>query len=126
VDNAAFRILKAHTPGPYTFILKATREVPKRLLAPKRKYDWYACAEQPDCESIADGAWRAIDVGVSVFLTGNGFFSEAQQMAEMYGSRVDLVIDGGAIGIVPTTVIDLSTDFPKVIRQGKGETGFLA
>ena len=120
VDNHAFRVLKAHTPGPYTFILPATREVPKRLLQPKRRTIGLRVPDNAIVKALLTELGEPL-MSVSLLSSQETtFFSEAQEMVELYGSRVDLVIDGGATGMEPTTVVDLSAAVPVVVRAGKG------
>lgn len=125
VNNKDFRILKAHTPGPYTFILKATQEVPKRLLQPKRRT---IGMRVPDNHIVQALLWERMEplMAVSLFAaTETAYFSDVHEIEEKWGSWVDLIIDGGVTGRVPTTVIDLTGEFPIVVRQGKGDASFL-
>jgi tRNA threonylcarbamoyl adenosine modification protein (Sua5/YciO/YrdC/YwlC family) len=120
VDNSVFRLLKAHTPGPYTFVLSATREVPKRLLHPKRKT---IGMRVPD-NRIVQALLRELNeplMSVSLMLPEQEYpFVDAQDIYETLGDRVDLVIDGGPCSATPTTVIDLVEGSPNVLRIGKG------
>lgn len=121
VDNPTFRLLKAHTPGPYTFILKATKEVPKRLMHPKRSTIGMRI---PD-NHILHALLKELDeplMSATLLLPDQEYpLINAQEIYETLGRQVDLVIDGGPCGITPTTVIDLVEGTPKVIRAGKGD-----
>jgi len=121
VTNPIFRLLKAFTPGPYTFILNATPEVPRLMLHPKRKtlglrvpeniitLALLECLEEPMMSSTL------ILPGASVPL------SEPEAIRDVLGQQIDLIIDGGPCGHEPTTVVDLTGDFPEVIRVGRGD-----
>lgn len=121
VSNSAYRILKAYTPGPYTFILKATPEVPRRLQHPKRKT---IGIRVPD-NKIAQEILRTL--GEPVMSTSLILPNETERLVDAYemrlkiGKLVDLIIDGGVCGLEPTTMIDLVEGYPKVVRIGKGD-----
>jgi len=121
VDNQVFRLLRAFTPGPYTFILTATRDVPRRLIHPNRKTIGLRI---PD-HSIALSLLEALEepmISTTLILAGEETpMIEPEAMREVLGKSVDLIIDGGNCGIEPTSVIDLTEEKPKVLRQGKGE-----
>ncbi len=120
-DNHNFRLIKAHTPGAYTFILRATGEVPRRLQHPKRKTVGLRVPANNIALDLLAAHGEPI-MSVSLILPG-----EKQPMLDPYDIRetleheVDLVIDGGYCGVDPTTVIDLSGDEPALIRQGVGD-----
>ena len=120
-DNHNFRLIKAHTPGAYTFILRATGEVPRRLQHPKRKTVGLRVPANNIALDLLAAHGEPI-MSVSLILPG-----EKQPMLDPYDIRetlehdVDLVIDGGYCGVDPTTVIDLSGDEPELIRQGVGD-----
>ena len=121
VHNSAYRILKAYTPGPYTFILKATPEVPRRLMHPKRKTIGIRVPDNTIAQAILSQLGEPI-MSTSLILPG-----EDEQMFDAYemrlkiGKLVDLIIYGGACGIEPTTMIDLVEGVPSVLRIGKGD-----
>lgn len=121
VSNPVYQILKAHTPGPYTFILPATREVPRKFMHPKRKTIGLRI---PD-NIIAQEFLALLDeplMSTTLTLPDEDIaFLEAETIRDVLGNQVDLIIDGGSCGLEPTTVIDLSSDHPKVIRKGKGD-----
>lgn len=120
VGNQSYRILKSHTPGAYTFILKATSEVPRRLLHPKRRTIGLRIPEN----EIALELMR--ELGEPIMSTSLILPGETEPMMDPYEIRdvlqhqVDLVIDGGYCGIEPTTVVNLVDDTPEIIREGAG------
>ncbi|MCK8044006.1 MULTISPECIES: L-threonylcarbamoyladenylate synthase [Shewanella] len=126
VDNQAYRLLKQNTPGPYTFIFKASKEVPKRLQNPKKKT---IGIRVPD-NVIALALLEALDeplMSTSLILPGQDFTeSDPEHIRDILEHQVDLIIHGGYLGEKPTTVIDLSDDTIEVIREGAGDvTPFL-
>ncbi|ATA24028.1 threonylcarbamoyl-AMP synthase [Brenneria goodwinii] len=126
VDNTAFRLIKNNTPGNYTFILKATKEVPRRLMNEKRKTIGLRVPSNP----IALDLLAALDeplMSTTLMLPGNDFAeSDPEEIQERLGKQVDLVIHGGFLGQQPTTVIDLTESTPRIVREGTGDiTPFL-
>lgn len=122
VDNSAFRILKNNTPGNYTFILKATKEVPRRLMNDKRKTIGLRVPSNPVALAILERLNEPM-MSTSLMLPGNDFTeSDPEQIQYSIGKLVDLIIDGGTLGQQPTTVIDLTSDAPVVVREGVGDT----
>lgn len=121
VDNQAFRLMKNNTPGKYTFILKATKEVPRRLMSDKRKTIGLRVPANP----IALALLEALDepmMSTTLMLPGNDFAeSDPESIRDHLGKQVDLVIHGGFLGQQPTTVIDLTDPTPQVVRQGVGD-----
>ena len=121
VSNPVYHILKTHTPGPYTFILPATREVPRKFMHPKRKTIGLRI---PD-NIIAQELLALLDAPlISTTLTlpdAEVAFLEAETIRDVLGNQVDLIIDGGSCGLEPTTIVDLSGESPKIIRKGKGD-----
>ncbi len=121
-NNAVFRLLKAHTPGPYTFILPATKEVPKRLQHPKRKTIGLRIPEH----AIALALLTELDeplMSSTLILPGDDLpMTDAEDIADAIGKQVDLIIDGGACGAEPTSVIEIVDDVPEIIRYGMGDT----
>jgi tRNA threonylcarbamoyl adenosine modification protein (Sua5/YciO/YrdC/YwlC family) len=120
-DNVVFRLLKAHTPGPYTFVLQATKEVPKRLQHPKRKTIGLRIPDHP----VAHALLETLDtpmLSVSLIMPGASLpISEADDLEQVFIKQVDEVIDGGHCGIEATTVVDLTSKAPHLIRVGKGD-----
>ncbi len=119
--NATYRLLKAHTPGPYTFILKATREVPRRLQHPKRKTIGLRVPDHPIALALLDMLDEPL-ISSTLILPGNDSpIQEPAAMLDLLGHRVDLVLDAGPCGLEPTTVVDLVDGAPRVTRIGKGD-----
>nr|VFJ89915.1 MAG: tRNA threonylcarbamoyl adenosine modification protein, Sua5/YciO/YrdC/YwlC family [Candidatus Kentron sp. LFY] len=121
VGNSAFRLIKSHTPGPYTFILKATAEVPRRLLT-RRKTIGLRVPDSPIAQSLAA---YLDDPVMSVTLIPPGEelpITDPDEILERIGNDVDLVIDGGSCGFEPTTVVDLTEESPRILRRGLGNT----
>jgi tRNA threonylcarbamoyl adenosine modification protein (Sua5/YciO/YrdC/YwlC family) len=121
IDNSAFRLIKAHTPGPYTFILNATKEVPKRLMHPKRNTIGIRVPDSKILQAILEELNEPL-MSVTLMLPEQEYpFIEAREIYDSMGHQVDLVIDGGACGLTPTSVIDLTGAAPKISRIGKGD-----
>ena len=120
VDNPQFRVLKHYTPGPFTFLLKASREVPRRLVHPKRRTIGLRVPDHP----VANGLLEALNepiMSTSLIMPGEAVpLSEPDEFRVRLEKVVDLIVDGGAGGLVPTTVVDLTDDAPRVTRQGLG------
>ena len=121
VNNSAYRILKAYTPGPYTFILKATPEVPRRLLHPKRKTIGLRVPDHTVAQALLKVMGEPI-MSTSLILPDEiEPISDPHEIRLKLGKQVDLIIDSGACGLESTTVIDLVEGVPEVIRPGKGD-----
>jgi tRNA threonylcarbamoyl adenosine modification protein (Sua5/YciO/YrdC/YwlC family) len=122
VDNAAYRLLRHNTPGPYTFIFEATSEVPRRLKHPKRKT---IGLRVPDNE-IALALLQDLDeplMSVTLQMPGDEYpLIDPYEIREILEHEVDLVIDGGYCGMEPSTVVDMSSGTPQVMREGKGDS----
>jgi tRNA threonylcarbamoyl adenosine modification protein (Sua5/YciO/YrdC/YwlC family) len=120
VDNAAYRLLRSHTPGPYTFILKATREVPKRLQDPSRRTIGIRVPDHAVASSLLEELSAPI-MSSTLMLAGDEMpLGDPRDIRARLEQQVDAVIDSGAGGLVPTTIIDLVGDTPRVVRAGKG------
>jgi tRNA threonylcarbamoyl adenosine modification protein (Sua5/YciO/YrdC/YwlC family) len=121
LENPVFQLLKNNTPGPYTFLLPATRKVPRYILSTKRKT---VGARIPD-NRIVHALLEMLDqplVSSTLILPGADLpLLEPEAMRDMLGKRVDLIIDGGPCGLEPSTVIDLVDNLPRIIRKGKGD-----
>lgn len=121
VDNATYRLLKAHTPGAYTFILAATGEVPRRILHPKRKTIGIRVPDHPICQALL-GELNEPLLTTTLQLPGDTDpLNDPEEIRERVGSRLDLIIDGGFGALEPTTVVDLSGDDPVILREGRGD-----
>ncbi len=125
VDNQAYRLLRALTPGPYTFILRATGEVPKRLQHPKRR----SIGIRVPSHAISQGILATLNAPLmssTLILPGDELpMTDAEEIRERLEHDVDAVVDGGSCGLEPTTVLDLSEGGVVVRRKGKGEVAFL-
>ena len=120
VDNSAYRLLRSLTPGPYTFILSATHEVPRRLQNPKRKTIGIRVPDHPIAQALLAELGEPL-MSSSLILPGKEMpETEAEEIRERLEREVELVIDGGHCGFEPTTVIDMSEGAPQVLRQGCG------
>ena len=125
VDNSQFRLLKSATPGSYTFILKATREVPTRLQHPRRKTIGLRVPDHPVVRALLAELGEPL-LSSTLLLPGDELpLNDGQEIRARLEHKVDLILDGGSCGIVPTTVIDLTGDAPVITRQGKGSTASL-
>jgi tRNA threonylcarbamoyl adenosine modification protein (Sua5/YciO/YrdC/YwlC family) len=125
VDNWAYRMLKSMTPGPYTFILPATREVPKRLQHPKRRTIGLRVPDHPLVRAVLEELGEPI-MSSTLLLPGDDLpLTDPHEIEERIGHEIDLIIDAGATGIEPTSVIDLSEDTVKVLRVGRGDVSAL-
>lgn len=121
VGNSQFRLLKAHTPGPYAFILKGTREVPRRLLHKRHDTIGLRVPDHPIVQALLAELGEPI-LSSTLQLPGEDVpLNEAWEIRERLENQVDLVIDGGSCGLTPTTVVDLSGEEPRVLRYGKGD-----
>lgn len=120
VDDARFRLIKRVTPGSYTFILRGTRELPRRLLHPKRKT---IGVRIPD-HAVAQALLEELDqpmLSTTLLLPGDAQpLSDGEAIRSRIERQLDLVIDAGSCGTEPTTVIDLTGEAPLVVRRGKG------
>ena len=121
VGNASYRLMKSLTPGAYTFILQATREVPRRLQNPKRRTIGLRVPDNNIALQILDSLHEPI-MSSTLIMPGDDFpMVDPEDMLDRLTHHVDLVIDGGFCGIEPTTVVDLVEEEPVVVRQGKGD-----
>lgn len=121
VDNSAFRLMKNLTPGPYTFILRATHEVPRRLQNPKRKTIGVRVPDHPIVQAILELLSEPIMSSTLILPEKEMPETDPEEIYALLESQVDLVIDGGNCGFEPTTVVDLMGDTPKILREGKGK-----
>ncbi|WP_256079066.1 L-threonylcarbamoyladenylate synthase [Massilia sp. YIM B04103] len=125
VDNRQFRLLKAATPGPFTFILEATRCVPRRLSHPSRKTIGLRVPENAIVEMLLAELGQPL-LGTTLILPGDEEpLTEPDLVRERLDKQVDLIIDGGACSFEPTTVVDLSGDDAALVRQGRGDPAIL-
>jgi tRNA threonylcarbamoyl adenosine modification protein (Sua5/YciO/YrdC/YwlC family) len=121
VDNSVYRLIKNHTPGPYTFILKATSEVPKRLMHPKRRTIGLRVPENNITLDLLAGLDEPM-MSVTMMLPGDDApMTDPYEIRQVLEHELDLVIDGGYCGMEPTSVIDLVDDSPVIVRRGLGD-----
>ncbi len=121
VDNSNYRLLKHHTPGGFTFILKATNEVPKRLLHPKRKTIGLRVPDNAIAKAILEELGEPM-MSVSLILPGEQYpMIDPYEIRDTLAHQVDMIIDGGYCGMEATSVVELFDEEPKVIRQGLGD-----
>jgi tRNA threonylcarbamoyl adenosine modification protein (Sua5/YciO/YrdC/YwlC family) len=119
VSNAAYKAMRHLLPGPYTFILNATRQVPKILLE-KRKTVGIRVPDNVVCQGLLAEFGRPI-ISTSACLSDQDFLSDPEAIAETFDHIVDLFLDSGPGGLEPSTIIDFTQDEPVVVRQGKGK-----
>lgn len=121
VDNPAYRLLRAHTPGPYTFILKATGEVPRRLQNPRRRTIGLRVPEHPVAAALLEAMGEAI-LSSTLWLPGDEYpLNDPDVIEQRVGRLVDLLLDAENCALEPTTVVDLSEGAPVLVRQGRGD-----
>lgn len=121
VDNAVYRMLKHCTPGAYTFILRATSEVPRRLMHPKRKTVGLRVPDNAIAQALLADLGEPM-MSVTLIMPGDEYpLIDPYEIRELLQHDVDLVIDGGYCGMEATTVVDLVDETPLVMRAGKGD-----
>lgn len=121
VDNDVFRLLKARTPGAYTFILQATNEVPRLLLHPKRRSIGVRVPDHRITHALLAELGEPL-MSVTLIPIGDTLpMTDAEQIRERFGAHLDLIIDGGACHLEPTSVIDLRELPPTIVREGRGD-----
>ena len=122
VDNTAYRLIKNHTPGPYTFILKATKEVPQRLRNPKRKTIGLRVPDNHIAMALL-GILSEPLMSSTLILPGEDMpLTDPYDIRDTLEHSLDLIIDGGYCGYEPTTVVDLTGELPVITRQGLGSS----
>jgi tRNA threonylcarbamoyl adenosine modification protein (Sua5/YciO/YrdC/YwlC family) len=121
VENQDYRLLKTLTPGPYTFILKATRQVPRRLQNERRKTIGIRVPDNRIAQALLQELGEPL-MSSTLILPGEDFpMIDPYEMRDLLGHEVDLVIDGGYCGLEPTTVVVMEGDAPELARKGKGD-----
>lgn len=120
VDNRQYRLLKASTPGSYTFILQASREVPRRLQHPKRYTIGLRIPDHPVINALLSELNEPLLSSTLILPADELPLNDAEEIRERLEHQVELVMDAGSCGIEMTSVIDLTSDTPEIIRQGKG------
>jgi len=121
VDNSKFRLLKANTPGSYTFILDATKEVPRRLQHPKRSTIGIRVPDHPVALALLEELGEPMLSSTLILPDEVWPLNDAELIRDLLEKKVEAVIDGGVVGVDFTTVIDLSGDTPVLLRLGKGD-----
>jgi tRNA threonylcarbamoyl adenosine modification protein (Sua5/YciO/YrdC/YwlC family) len=120
VDNARYRLLKALTPGSYTFILEATRELPRRVLHPRRRTIGLRVPDHPVAQALLAALGEPL-LSSTLVLPGDELpLNDGREIRRRLEHDVDLVLDGGSCGTEPTTVVDLTGPAPQIVREGKG------
>jgi tRNA threonylcarbamoyl adenosine modification protein (Sua5/YciO/YrdC/YwlC family) len=123
VNNSAYRLIKAATPGPFTFILQATKEVPRRLVHAKRKTIGLRVPDNNICMDLLGELGEPM-MTTTLILPGETYpLTDPEEIREALEHQVDLIIDGGFGGLESTTVINLEDQAPVVVREGLGELG---
>ena len=120
VDNVQYRLLKKLTPGSYTFILQASREVPRRLLHPRRKTIGMRVPDHAVAHALLAALGEPL-LSATLILPGDESpLNDAQEIRDRLEHSIDLVLDAGSCGVEPTTMVDLTGAAPQLLRQGKG------
>jgi tRNA threonylcarbamoyl adenosine modification protein (Sua5/YciO/YrdC/YwlC family) len=120
INNSDYRLLKSLTPGPYTFILNATHEVPRRLMHPKRRTIGIRVVDHAVVRALLDELRQPL-MSTTLILPGESMpLTEADEIRDALDRQLDLIIDSGHCGIEPTTVIDLTGDAARLVREGMG------
>ena len=121
VNNSVYRMIRNHTPGPYTFILRATDEVPRRLLHPKRRTIGLRVPENRIALALLEALGEPI-MSVTLIMPGDAEpMIDPEDIRERLQRDIELVIDGGVCSAEPTSVIDLADDVPVIVREGRGD-----
>lgn len=123
VDTVMYRVMRKHLPGPYTFILPATREVP-RMLVSRQKTVGIRIPDHPFTLALVEALGRPI-VSTSVNISEQSFASDPQEFSAHYEGQVDLIIDAGPAYAELSSVIDLTNHDPVVVREGQGDVSWL-
>ena len=121
IENTDYRLLKSLTPGPYTFILPGTSEVPRRLMHAKRRHIGLRVVNHPVVNDLLEELGQPL-ISCTLIMPGEDFpVTDAEDIRSQLQKQVDLIIDGDHCGIEPTTVIRLTNGIPEICRQGKGK-----
>lgn len=126
IENATYRLLRAHTPGAYTFILPATREVPRRLQNPKQQTVGIRVPDHPVPLALLAELGEPLMSSTLILPDHDLPLADPDDIWEILSGRIDLLIDSGNCGLDPTTVVDLTGDYPQVLRQGSGDASAFA
>jgi len=121
VENSTYRLLKAHTPGPYTFILHATHDVPRKVQNPKHKTIGIRVPDHPVTKAILEELGEPIMSSTLILPDADLPLNDPDEICDRLDKAVDIIITSGSCGIVPTTVVDLTGEVPILLREGKGD-----
>jgi tRNA threonylcarbamoyl adenosine modification protein (Sua5/YciO/YrdC/YwlC family) len=121
VDTWQFRLLKAHTPGPYTFLLEATRETPRRLQHPKRRTIGIRVPDHPVPQRLLELLGEPLMSSTLLMPGDETPLTDGEAIRERLPRELDAIIDAGHCGIEPTTVVDLAVSPPRIVRRGRGD-----
>lgn len=121
VDNRQYRMLKTATPGPYTFILEATKEVPRRVSHPSRKTIGLRIPENPIALALLQELGEPLLSTTLILPDDEHPLNDPEEIRDRIERQLELIIDGGACGLEPTSVVDLSDDEPVLVRRGRGD-----
>ncbi len=125
VDNRQYRLLKLGTPGPFTFILEATKEVPRRLSHPSRRTIGLRVPDHAVTQSLLELLGQPLLATTLIAPGESDALNDPQEIRERFQRQVQAVVDAGACPMQPTTVVDLTGDVPALIRQGRGDASVL-
>ncbi len=126
VNNDTYRLLKNLTPGAFTFVLKATKEVPRKLQHPKRKTVGIRVPDNIVAQKILEELGEPMLTSTLILPDDSEAIADPYDINEVLGKQLDLVVDAGVIPYQPTTMVVWDNDFPEVVREGKGEADFIA
>jgi len=122
VDNSTYRLLKAHTPGPYTFILQATHDVPRKVQNPKHKTIGIRVPNHPVTRALLEELGEPVMSSTLILPNTELPLNDPEEICRRLDKSVDIIITSGSCGIEPTTVVDLTGQAPLLLREGKGNT----
>ncbi len=125
VDNSTYRLLKSLTPGPYTFLLKASHEVPRRLQNPKRKTIGIRVPDNRIAQALLEELGQPLMSSTLIMPDEDMPLNDPEEIVDRLNKLVDLIIDGGPCAAEPTTVLSITDDGTEVVRDGAGDTSFM-
>lgn len=125
VDNSTYRLLKSLTPGPYTFLLKASHEVPRRLQNPKRKTIGIRVPDNTIAQALLEELGQPLMSSTLIMPDEDMPLNDPEEIIDRLNKLVDLIIDGGPCAAEPTTVLSITDDGTEVVRDGAGDTSFM-